>query len=99
MTPVYVVRTIRNYSYDFLATTRFCLAFMHLGYTDSARGDGSKAGALFKERRKRSIELGMRGRSSTPMGVSRAGGRRLINNGNLRVQEAEFALQPETLTA
>ena len=92
--PVYVVRLIRNYSSDFLATTRPALpSSMHLGYTDSARGDGSKAGTLLQQWRKTlpiersSWECHRRARCKWAW-LERviADHKTCLNNGNLRVQ-------------
>ena len=75
---------------------------MHLGHTDSATGDGSKAGTLLMSGEQPWIELGNPTEKLDANGVAPARDRRAQDSsskGNLRVQKVEFALQQETPTA
>jgi hypothetical protein len=105
MSRVYVVRLIRDYSSDFPQLRGFapllCI-WDYLGYTNSATGDGgSKAGTLFRSGENTGSSWECHGKARREW-VAPARYRRAqdsSNNGNLRVQKVEFALQQETLTA
>jgi hypothetical protein len=72
---------------------------MRLGYTDSATGDGSKAGTLFRWWRKHWIELGMPRKSATQMGCLQHVIAEHKTHLIIECSEVEFALQRETVTA
>jgi hypothetical protein len=102
MSRVYVIRLIRDYSSDFLATTRLCLLLCIWDTQILPQETAVKAGTPFRSGEDTGSSWECHGKARRKWGwlqhVIAEHKTHLIME-VLRVQKVEFALQQETLTA